>query len=182
MRGRAGCNGSISATEASYLEFHFHAIAKEAKRYELRNKSTPPSVSVNDSLKAELEKMVKDGLLYLSALGYDLFVPLRNLDDDLPTDVFVGKTKRCHAMLVQTETGFVLLKGSIISKGEAKTCPPSIKVLRSRLKRAIGRDGKLKRDVPFTSPSAAYCFASGSTGSGLTFFKNKRGQTLLDLD
>ena len=176
------CNGSISATEASYLEFRFYSIAKDAKRYELRNKSTPPSVEVNDSLKIELEKIVKDGILYLSALGCDVFVPLRDPVNDLPIDVFVGKTKRCNAMLVQTETGFALLKGSIISKAEAKTCPPSVKALRSRLKKAIGRDGKLKRDVSFASPSAAYCFASGSTGSGLTFFKNNRGETVADLE
>ena len=85
-------------------------------------------------------------------------------------------------MLIQNETGFLLLKGSQISEIEAKTCPQSAKQLRIQFMRHVGRNGKLKKDLPFSSPSAAAGFASGSTVSGLRFFKNKKGQTLSDLD
>ena len=177
-------NGAVSATEASYLELRFYQEAKKANRYVLRNKSVPPCGTLTDSQKVELEKLVCDGKHFLSVLGYDLFVPVRGLTKvlTLDPDVFIGKTRRCNAMLIQDETGVVLLKGSQISKFEAKTCPQSAKQLRIQLMRHVGKDGKLKKDLPFSSPSAAAGFASGSTVSGLQFFKNNRGQTLADLD
>lgn len=176
------CSGTISATEASYLELRFYQEAKKANRVTLRNKSVPPCGALTDSQRVELEILVRDGKHYLSALGYDLFVPVRDMRKALPSDVYIGETRRCHALLIQNETGFLLLKGSQISEVEAKTCPQSAKQLRRQFMRHVGKNGKLNKDLPFSSPSAAAGFASGSTVSGLRFFKNTKGQTLADLD
>ncbi len=176
------CNRLIQATEASYLERKFYDLAKEAQKYTLNNKNRPSFGRLDSSLSSELNKIVRDGKLYMSALGYDFLVPPQGKTPQLPDDVFIGKTKRCYALLVQSESGVSLLKGGKISKTETKTCTPNVKYLRRVFKDAIGKNWILKKDLPFASPSSAAGFETGSTVSGLTFFRNTRGVSLADYE
>ncbi len=174
-------NDGIGASEASYLENRFHELAKMANKCIVLNQRRPPKGVIQDCDEAELEGFVQDGIVYLAALGKDVLSipPAENKSES--EIVFTGKTARCDAKLVIRGESFVLLKGSRISSKEAKTCPISAKRSRRSQKDLIDGSGVLKQDIPFSTPSAAACFATGSTQSGRTFFKDQNGNNLGDV-
>ncbi len=86
------------------------------------------------------------------------------------------------AIGVRTPDGFVVKKGSLISKKIAKSCPEYAIKKRNQHKGIIGEDYKLLEDILFSSPSGAAGFIFGASKSGNAVWKTSDGILLKDLD
>ena len=80
----------------------------------------------------------------------------------------------------QTEEGFVVLKGSIISQTDDDSIYPVIKDRRIKVK--VNAEWILLEDVLCKSPSFAAMLVMGKKANGLTSWKTKDGKTLKSLE
>lgn len=88
-----------------------------------------------------------------------------------------------EAKCKQSNEGFVVLKGSMISTDDMKAMPKTIKKLRDELvENKKIEQGILKENQLFSSASYAAAFVLGTSTNGLIDWKNKEGKTLKSLE
>ena len=188
-------NNSFGATEISYLENRFCNMALLAKRYVVKNGNDPTVGNLTEEKKSEMEDFIDDAKVIIGTLGYKVFEPVNKLEnttsgmqaEDKPKQQIplhmertikgVGKVT---ADGYQTSEGFVVLKGSHISPVEDDTIPVTIKECRRNA--PIDKNGILKEDMLFTSPTYAAVFVIGKSSNGLTRWKTLDGKTLKSLE
>ncbi len=178
---------TFGPTEISYLEHHFCEIAKEADRYIVKNGNDPMVGNISEEKKCTLEEFVYNASLILSALNYKVFVPLiekitnKDVEDTFYLERTIQKTgQTVCAKGQQTRDGFVVFKGSYISKENMKVIPKKIQDLRANAK--LDRNGHLLEDMLFSSPSYAAAFVIGGNTNGLIDWKTKDGTPLKNLN
>ena len=190
-------NNSFGPTEISYLENKFTNLAIDTDRYKVRNGNDPNPGNVTEEKESELEDFIEYSKMVLGVLGYKVFVPLldKENDDDKDNSAEVEeltlylsrKSKKSNkvieAMCKRTDEGFVVLKGSMIEEIDSKAIPKSIKDLREK---CIANneivDGKITKNYLFNSPSYAASFVLGTNANGRTEWKTKDHLTLKELD
>ena len=89
------------------------------------------------------------------------------------------KNSKVEAKCRQSSEGFVLLKGSKISKEIKNYLSPS---LIKRREKADLENNILKTDMLFASPSSAAVFVLGYAANGWIEWKNKEGKTLKEIN
>lgn len=181
-------NNSFGPTEISYLENRFCAMAIEAHRYIVKNSNEPTQGNVTEEKESELEEFIEYAKIIMGVLGHKVFEPListeSSIDGDSKKDpsssvttVFYIKMRGADARAVQTVDGFIVLSGSIIRKDPVPSCPESALKAREKYAEIIDENMKLKKDVPFKSPSGAACFVLGQSVSGNTEWTTEQGVT-----
>lgn len=60
-------------TEISYLETVFYLLIKESKKAILKNNAEPNIGNISEEKKSELDEFIKDAILIIETLGYDIF-------------------------------------------------------------------------------------------------------------
>lgn len=187
-------NNSFGPTEISYLENRFCAIAKDAKRYLVKNGNDPTSGNITEEKESELEEFIDYAKLVMGTLGHKVFEKLteiktqREISDAFSNDELFLYLKRksrksgitIDAKCKQTTEGFVVLKGSHIETIDSDSIPPGIKD--KRHKAQIDENGILQEDVLFRSPSYAAAFVVGGHANGLTEWKTVDGKTLKEIE
>ena len=190
-------NNSFGPTEISYLENKFTNLAIDTDRYKVRNGNDPNPGNVTEEKESELEDFIEYSKMVLGVLGYKVFVPLldKENDDDKDNSAEVEeltlylsrKSKKSNkvieAMCKRTDEGFVVLKGSMIETIDSKEIPKTIKDLRDKCK--VNNeivDGKITKNYLFNSPSYAASFVLGTNANGRTEWKTKDHLTLKELD
>lgn len=187
-------DNSFGPTEISYLEHRFYNLAKDAKRYEVKNCNDPTPGNVTEEKECELEEFIGYAKVIMGTLGHPLFepfikaatIPVEDTDvqsDDTP-ELFLRRTVKgigeIKALGRQTTEGFVVIQGSHISPVDDDTIPETI---RNRRKTApIDGNGILTENLLFSSPSYAAMFVIGKSANGLTSWKNKNMTTLKELE
>ncbi len=185
---------SFGPTEISYLENKFTNMAQEAARFNVRNGNDPNPGNVTEEKESELEDFVEYSKMVLGVLGYKVFVPLvreseepgedHSNDLELYLKRKVGSEREIvEARCKRTSEGFVVLKGSMISKHESHATPPTIKKLR-RACRDNNEivDGVLTKNYLFKSPSYAASFVTGNSANGRELWKTIDGVSLKDVE
>lgn len=190
-------NNSFGPTEISYLENKFTNLAIDTDRYKVRNGNDPNPGNVTEEKESELEDFIEYSKMVLGVLGYKVFVPLldKENDDDKDSSAEVEEltlylsrkskksNKTIEATCKRTDEGFVVLKGSMIEEIDSKAIPKSIKDLREK---CIANneivDGKITKNYLFNSPSYAASFVLGTNANGRTEWKTKDHLTLKELD
>lgn len=190
-------NNSFGPTEISYLENKFTNMAIDTDRYKVRNGNDPNPGNVTEEKESELEDFIEYSKMVLGVLGYKIFVPLidkENDDDNNKSDEVEELTlylsrkskksnKTIEAMCKRTDEGFVVLKGSMIDEIDAKELPKTIKDLRDKCKMNNEIvDGRITKNYLFNSPSYAAAFILGRHTNGRTDWKTKDHITLKELD
>lgn len=183
-------NNSFGPTEISYLEHRFCKLAKDAKRYKVKNGNDPTPGHITEEKECELEEFIEYAQLIMGTLGHKVFIPLQGTvmaEDDNPLSIAVEqelhlKHSKIKASGKRTSDGFVVLKGSQVAVTESKSCPGTIRNLRQKYADKISADGKLTEDIGFSSPSAAAGFVSYSSVNGLIAWVSDDGKTLKDLE
>lgn len=183
-------NNSFGPTEISYLEHRFCKLAKDAKRYKVKNGNDPTPGHITEEKECELEEFIEYAQLIMGTLGHKVFIPLQGTvmaEDDNPLSIAVEqelhlKHSKIKASGKRTSDGFVVLKGSQVAVTESKSCPGTIRNLRQKYADKISGDGKLTEDIGFSSPSAAAGFVSYSSVNGLIAWVSDDGKTLKDLE
>lgn len=188
-------NDSFGPTDISYLENRFTNMAKETGRYIVKNNNDPNPGNVTEEKKSELEEFINYSEMVLGILGYKVFVPLikkeekkslENNQEDLLLHLnnkSQKSNKEIKAFCKKTNEGFVLLEESMIEVEDGKAIPEPIKEQRKRcFERNEIVDGILKKQILFTSPSAAAAFVLGTNINGRTKWVNESGVTLKKLE
>lgn len=179
-------DNSLGASDISFLENRFCKLAKEANRYDVKNGNEPTIGNISEEKECALEEFIDNAKLILGALNYKVFVPIvekinTNNNDEL---FYLNRTIRKTGYTIKaigrkTRDGFVVLKGSNVSKEEMKAIYPTVKQL--RLNTSFDNEGNLKEDMLFSSPTYAAAFVIGGNANGLVEWKNKDGITLKEL-
>ena len=189
-------NNSFGPTEISYLENRFCKLALTAQRYEVKNGNDPTSGNITEEKESELEEFVDYALLIMGTLGYKIFVPLTKkeaadtqccgkADQPLEIELFLTRTIKKYGITVnavakQTNEGFVVFKGSVISPKVDHTISSGIRKRRETAQ--IDGNHVLQEDVLFRSPSGAAMFVIGKSANGWEAWRTADGKTLHDLE
>lgn len=187
-------NNSFGPTEISYLENRFCSMAKEAKRYIVRNGNDPTSGNITEEKESELEEFIDYAKLAMGTIGHKVFEKLTglkiqseesNTSNDGNLLLYLKRKSRKSGITIeakckQTNEGFVVLNGSLIETIDSDSIPPGIKT--SRQKAQIDANGILQEDTLFHSPSYAAAFVVGGHANGLTEWKTEDGKTLKEIE
>ncbi len=174
---------SFGATEISYLENRFCNLAKEVGRYDVVNGNEPPLGNQSEELESEMEDAIDITKMMIGALGYKVFSPKRMPVDAKGSNepVLYMERSGTKASGQRIPDGFVVFKGSIISKTTVKSCPEIAIKYRQKYINSIDKNFVLKEDLVFSSPSSAAAFVGGSSLSGNELWKTKEGVPLKEL-
>jgi len=177
-------DNSLGPTEICYLEHKFCSIAKEAKRYIVKNGNDPSPGNVTEAKKSELEEFIEYAKLIIATSGHKVFVPKSvNIFDTEEQLFYVGKKsdKENKATGKCTNEGFLILAGSYINPDISDSLNSGYKNLREKYKSLI-QNNVLKEDILFTSPSGASSFVLGRTSDGRTDWKTESGKSLKETE
>jgi hypothetical protein len=175
---------ALDDADLSYLERKLYKIAREAQRFNIDNGNEPSDGNPDDSKKSTLDIFVDHVKLIAGVLGYHVFEKLNEDYSDSQNNVdksilYIKRKKGdgtySEARCKNTGEGFVLLKGSEINERSAVKIPAELQKLREK---EVTPGGKLKKDILFSTPSAAATFVTGTSCNGNITWKNKDGKTL----
>lgn len=185
-------NNSFGPTEISYLENQFCNLAKEAKRYDVKNGNDPSLGNITEEKESEMEEFIEYSRLIMGTLGYKVFIPYTEnknvpiIEEIVSEKMLYMKRKSrkskilIEAMCKQTSEGFVVLRGSHVETIDSEAIPDKIKEIRK--KADIDDKGILQEDILFNSPSYAASFVCGGHANGLTEWKNEQGKSLKEIE
>jgi hypothetical protein len=191
----ATTNDTFGATEISWLENRFFALAISANRYDPKNGNEPNAGNVTEEKESELEEYVDYAKIVMGVLGHLVFEPLvqtravqtsaEPISDDY-LELFMEQKMQNSQMTVKasckrSSEGFVVLKGSVINpKTNERTCSGVAKKAREQAK--TDEHSVLLEDMLFPSPSAAAMFVTGASANGYAVWKTTSGATLKEVE
>lgn len=183
-------NNSFGPTEISYLENSFCNLAKEAKRYIVKNGNDPTSGNITEEKESELEEFIDYSKIVMGTFGYKIFEPVVVIPTTLTNEIsnihkelmLYLKTSKANATGRRTAEGFVVFKESTVSAEPTISCPDTIRHLRERFAERVDGNFVLLEDTLFRSPSAAAGFVTYASANGLIMWVTVDGKTLKDLE
>ncbi|MDR6176500.1 hypothetical protein QE364_001212 [Nocardioides zeae] len=174
-------DANLTKAHARFLESRFIVIAREAKRAQLANGTTPPLLPLPEADVSDMEFFIKQAKIVLPVLGVNL---LRNTatrstpstpDPSSQSDAspeFALTVKGANATAQEVDGEFVVRQGSL-ARPEWLGTSLSYEKLRQQLEEdgtlVLTDDGKHRvftRDVVFASPSAASSVVLGRNSNG----------------
>ena len=173
-------NHSFGQTEIGYLEHHFYELAKKSKRYATKNSNSTNPGNITEEKESELEEYIDYAKIIIGVLGYKVFKPLNEIEinnHNYEKEILYLKNSKVEAKCRQSSEGFVLLKGSKISKEIKNYLSPNLIKRREKVKNNI-----LQEDMLFSSISSAAKFVLGYSINGWDVWKNKEGKTLKEIN
>jgi hypothetical protein len=190
-------NNSFGPTEISYLENRFTNMAREAKRYVVKNANDPSPGNITEEKKSELDEFIEYAQIVMGIIGHNALEPYistkkftTDVAKEATTDSISTNDERIwflkrpvrniHASCVQTNEGFVVRSGSRVATKHTESLYRTVKVRRDQV--SIDEQGVLQEDVLFKSPSAAAAFVIGGSANGLIEWKNAAGVSYKDIE
>ncbi|MDO9256948.1 MAG: GIY-YIG nuclease family protein [Bacteroidales bacterium] len=170
-------DGAMTKADVQYLEHMAVALAQVTKKYNTsENKQIPKAPNLPEHQKSSIEEFFDDVTLLTSFVGCSIFEKAELKGKH----IFYTKARGCNAKGFYDESGFTVLKGSIITP----TAVPSFTWLEKR-EREIQEFTELQisglvliTNRTFNSPSTACDFCVGSSNNGWIAWKDEKGQTL----
>ena len=190
-------DNSLGPTEICYLEHRFCSIAKEAKRYIVKNGNDPSPGNITEAKESELEKFIEYSKLIMGILGHKVFDKLNEstkidssstsqstlmASSDSIFSIEHKKDDEKKATGKRTSEGFVVLADSYIKENVSDGLSDGYKNLRRKHADLINKDWKLQEDILFSSPSAAAIFVLGRSANGFVEWKTADGKTLKEVE
>lgn len=182
-------NNSFGPTEISYLENRFRNMAIDADRYDVMNGNDPTHGNLTEEKESEMEEFISYAKIVIGALGYKVFESLIAKKDKpesesscKPEPLLYFRSSRAEATGQRTAEGFVVMAGSRVSFVLTKSVPEGVLRLREKYASEIDSTGLLKKDLLFSSPSAAAGFVGGASLSGYATWKTADGKPLKVLE
>lgn len=176
-------DNSLNKAHVKHIENKLYLESKKSARYEVENGTTPTESTLSKFEVAEMKEIIDNIKMLTNALGYKVFICERAKKIENKNILFF-KTKNFEAKGVIKNEGFMVLKGSKVSKAvSAKSLGKGYRALRERLEKEkiIDENYEFTTDYLFTSPSAASDVVSGYSTSGPIVWKNKEGKMLKEL-
>lgn len=164
----------LNKAHIKYLERRCYLLAKEADRYYIENSTIPTDASLTEAEQAEMEEFLYDICMINNVLGHKVLEPLVAEEaDDAGTSsqiLYIQAARGANAKGMQTNEGFVVLKGSQVADTVTRSCPKQICTLRQKLIESgiIDASWMFTENRVFSSPSAAASVVMGRSANGLT--------------
>lgn len=176
----------LHKAQVKYLEARLQELARRAERYkrakvEAKKKSQRPTLSEADEyvMKGYLDEVRS----LLPVLGVDFFEDVEGPADG--RTIYSLHLKGCKAKGFETNTGFMVLKGSVARATESKAMEryPAIhrrrrELIEERVWEKTAQGYRFTGDRFFDSPSGAASVCYGRPASGPTAWQDESGNTL----
>lgn len=192
---------NLTKAHIKYLESALAALSKQAGRYELENGNTPPESSLPRADRDAMEEFIINVRMVLGILGYPILEPIlqtkhsEELKIQSRTETEIISTlseltftvNNLTAKGAATDEGFVLKKGSQLSKTNTDSIPGKLIKIKNRLL----KDGLLKEDgntlvaaedILLSSSSYAAAIVAGTSRSGPQSWKAANGKTIKQIE
>lgn len=194
---------NLTKSHIKYMESKLEGLAKVADRYELENGNTPTLSSLPRAEREAMNELIEDIRLVLGTLGYPILEPLVQTKSTLLTSssehtehlsTLSNSTTdlnfKVHNLVAhgtRTDEGFVLKKGSMVSKSDSDSLARKIVKLKSQLLadgRLLDKDTYLllEEDLLMSSPSYAAALVAGTSRSGPQSWFTSDGRSLKEID
>lgn len=164
----------LNKAHIKYLEHRCYLLAKEADRYCIDNSTVPTDASLTEAEQAEMEEFLYNIRMINNVLGHKVLEPLvRETGDGNENSgsrvLSIQAARGADATGMQTNEGFVVLKGSKIADSVTRSCPRAICDLRDKLIKngVIDSNWLFTENKIFSSPSTAAGVVMGRSANGL---------------
>jgi hypothetical protein len=177
---------NLTKSHVRYLEGRLIEEAQKVGRFVVVNGQSSGS-RLPESDREDMEVFLSRIRQLLPVLGCDILTPLVETHASIAQQPLLGKIKGCSSRGQRTAKGFVVFADSETVTGLRPSAPSYIVEARSQLKAdgtLIEEGDKLRftRDAEFSSPSMAGAVICGGHVNGLTFWKDKDGRELKEIE
>lgn len=193
---------NLTKAHVKFLESTLVGLAKQSERYELENGNTPTESSLPRADRDAMAEFVENIRMVLGTLGYPILEPLLRQPPSVrpssqepvtealqtkPTIDLLFRVNDLVAYGAVTDEGFVLKKGSHLSRANTDSAATKIVNLKEQLQ-AEGRlvpEGShllLTEDILVSSSSYAAVMVAGTSRSGPQSWITPDGRTLKALE
>ena len=183
----------LTKTQIRYLESRLVQEAKEAKTAEIDNSTSPSRPTLHEADISDMEYYLEQVKLILPVMGFKFLISstlktskdneINSLERGAKREIWQIKTPSLIGKMMESDQGYVVLKGSEAKKELSKSCTETYRKLRRKLletKILLESGSKLifAEDAIFNSPSAASNMILGRNSNGYTEWLNSEGKTL----
>ncbi len=192
---------NLTKAHIKYLESALVLLSKQADRYQLENGNTPPESSLPRADRDAMEEFVVNVRMVLGVLGYPILEPILQTkhSEELkqkygnesevlnPLSELTFMVNNLIAKGAATDEGFVLKKGSQLSKTNTDSIPGKLANIKDRLLKdgALKEDGNrlvATEDILLSSSSYAAAIVAGTSRSGPQSWKTASGKTMKQIE
>ncbi|WGL16803.1 GIY-YIG nuclease family protein [Microbulbifer bruguierae] len=176
----------LTKAHIKYLESRLVSIAKEAKSSEILNSNQPTLSKLSEADISDMEYFIEQISLILPVAGIrSLISSIANQETKENFEkgiTYFLKSNRIEATMIEIPEGYLVRSGSKFSLKETGSISDGWKKLRAKLMDedlvdTRGKVGTLKKDILFSSPSAAASTLLGAQSPGPIRWIDKNGAT-----
>ena len=181
----ASKDGSLNKAHVRYLEARLIALARDGRRADIDNGTTPPIPILGEAEQADLETYLDEMLLIYPVLDLRVFETLVESTAGRAR-VYAQGPGGANAEGQETSDGFVVYAGSRARTNVVESVPSHAAELRNELFEngvLAADDGTLRfaEDYLFNSPSTAASVVFGNSSNGRIVWKDASGRTLKEI-
>lgn len=174
----------LNKAHIKFLEHRCYILAKAADRYTIENSTVPADASITEAEQAEMEEFLYNICMINNVLGHKFLEPVVSDAEAVEAErsnevLYITAARGADAKGMQTNEGFVVLKGSHVADSITNSCPKRIRDLRDRLQNdgTINKEWEFTTNKVFSSPSTAAGVVMGRNANGLTEWRSKGAVT-----
>lgn len=177
---------NLTKSHIRYLEGRLIEEAQKIGRFAVMNGQSSGS-KLPESDREDMEVFLARIVQLLPVLGCDLLTPILDAGSGGAKLRLTGKIKGATAQGQRTAKGFVVFANSEAVTTLRPSAPSYIIEAREELKKdgTLAADGeklRFTRDTEFSSPSMAGAIICGGHVNGLTFWRDKDGRELKEIE
>ena len=184
----------LTKTQIRYLESRMIQLAIDAKSAEVENSTSPKLPTLHEADISDMEYFLEQIKLVLPVMGFKFLISstaktsqpeLESASDPIHQKYNI-KTRTFNSQMVETDQGYIVLKGSEAKKGLSKSTTETYRKLRRKLldtEILVEQGDKLifAADAVFNSPSAASNMILGRNSNGFTEWVDEKGRDFKDV-
>ncbi len=184
----------LTKTQIKYLESRIVQLAIEAKTAQIDNGNIPSLPTLHEADISDMEYFLEQIQLILPIMGFNFLISTTLNTKELSknestieiSETYFIKTKSFNAKMIETDQGYIVMKGSEAKKSLSNSCTETYKNMRRKLIETnilIEKEEKyiFDEDTIFNSPSAASNMVLGRNSNGFTEWVNKEGLTFKEI-
>ena len=184
----------LTKTQIKYLESRLIQLAIEAKTAQIDNSNTPNLPTLHEADISDMEYFLEQIKLILPIMSFNFLISTTLNTKELSeneskieiSETYYIKTKSFSAKMIETDQGYIVIKGSEAKKSLSNSCTETYKNMRRKLietKILMEKEDKyiFVEDTIFNSPSAASNMILGRNSNGFTEWVNKEGLTFKEI-
>ena len=184
----------LTKTQIKYLESSLIQIAIDAKTAQIENGTSPNLPTLHEADISDMEYFLEQIRLMLPVMGFRFLISstIKHSENEIDSPVsnasliYKIKTRSFNASMIESDKGYIVLKGSEAKKELSISTTETYRNLRRKLletKILIEQADKyiFAEDAIFTSPSSASNMVLGRNSNGFTEWITDSGRTFRDM-